>query len=649
MKYPILKTAALLILTGFAPLHAADPLAASLPEDSIVFFNAPSLTKLRDAKDHPLVKAARTGELGKALAPMLDKLSGQVEAAAETILKEETGLTLEELLAKFPGAAAGSVSFSATKLMEDTSMKPDADTMGLVMIADFTGDEALMAKVVTALDKLGEKGEAERKAKAKAEDKEDKDADDKDVDKKASPNWPDDYEETVTEIQGSKVHEWKVSNLEKNEADYMSWSIANGKAALSIGKADLKGVVSRLLKPATTGSFSASPAWKTLPDAAQEADLLMGINLERLLGEVQEGMRVKMEKGELNTGGLPINPLQAWVGAGLDQFRMAFVSTALETEDAVLHLGLTYAEKPALLKIYAAKGPGTPPAFAPADVQELSWGTFDWGGFYDNLTALATAVSPMAAGGIEMGTTELKKKIGVDLRKDILGQMGDDLWSTSHTDPAEAPAKPKAKPKGSGKADDPDAEDEASDSPFSAFSMAKNQSQVLGIGLHDAKAFELSLKSIFNTVAPGQALFDDRKFVGTTIHQIKGLPAEMSVAWLIQNDTLILNIGKPDLLEKILTGMAKPPANPLINEPHVKAAFAKLPEGGVSHGYANAGQLIDAVLGVLKPLLAEQADGEAADIINNLPDKLNLPWYLVTRLYLGAQSTDIRLRLSAKP
>lgn len=667
MKTPFLQTTAILTLIGFAPLHAA-PLAASLPEDSIVFFNAPSLTKLRQLKDHPLAKALRTGELGKALAPVLDKLSGGADAATEAILKEETGLNLEELLEKFPGAAAASMSLSFAKMMEAGSTKPDTESVSLVMVADFAGDETLMVKVIGALDKLGEKSEADREAKAEEEDKKDPDADadadeekeeDKDADKdakedkKESPDWPEDYEETVTEVAGTKVHEWKVSDLEKNESDYMSWSIANGKAVFSIGRTDLKEVVARLIKPATEGSFAASPAWKTLPDSAQESDLLMGVNLERMLGELQEWLRVKMEKGELNTGGLPINPLQAWTGAGVDQFRMAFLSTTFEPEDASLHAGVTYEEKPALIKIYAAKGPGTPPAFVPADVQEVSWGTLDWGAFYDNITELATAVSPMAAGGIQMGTTELKKKIGVDLRKDILGQMGDNLWSTSYTDPVAPAAKSKSTDKT--KTDDADEEEESPAS--SPFSFMEGQSQVIGISLRDAKAFDLSLKSIFNTVAPGQALFEDRKFMGTTIHQIKGTPPELRVAWLIHNDTLILSIGKPDLLEKALTGLAKPPAKPLINEPHVKAAFAKLPDGGVSSGYADAGSLIDTLVAGMKSGFASTIsdvvdDDQAADVsavINNLPDKLNLPWYVVTRMYLGEQSTDVRLRLSAKP
>ncbi len=638
MRSLTLPLAGLFALGNFVPLWAADPLVAVMPEDTTFFVNFSSLTKLREAKDHPLMKSLRGGELGKVLEPMLEKLEGEADAQTEALLKEETGLDAKELMTKFPGGAAASVTLSFKKLLEDGgSGNPD---VGLTLVADFAGDEELMAKMLNAFDKFEEKSSAAKKKAAENEDDKDEDeAKDEPDDSRPEANWPADYEETITEAGGAKIHEWTVKDPDKMGGDNMSWSVAHGKAMLSIGDSDLKEVAERLARPSDTGSLAATGAWKTLPETDREADVLVGFNLEGMLGEVQEGLRVQMEKGKLNTGGLPINPLQAWVGAGLDQFRMAFVSTTLEPEDAAMHMGLTYAEKPALLKIYAAKGPGIPPDFVPADVQQISWGTMDWGAMFDNIKELATAVSPMAAGGMDMGLTELKKKIGVDLRADILGQMGDDLWSVSHTDPAAAI--------------DPDAkkEDEEEESPLglSTLALTKGQAQVMGITLRDAKAFNLSLKSMINTLAPGQALFEDRDFMGVKIHQIKGTPPNMSVAWLIHRDTLIFSIGKSELLEKVLGGMEKKPANPLIAESHLKAAFAKLPEGGVSSGYLNAGQMLDVILGALKPMLEAQMEGEAAEIIKGLPDKLDLPWYIVTRTYLGDQSADVRLRLSAKP
>ncbi len=638
MRPLTLPLVGLFALGNFMPLWAADPLVAVMPEDTTFFVNLSSLTKLRGAKDHPLMKSLRSGELGKVLEPMLEKLAGEADAQTEALLKEETGLTAEELMTKFPGAAAASVKLSFKKLLEDgAGGNPD---VGLTLVADFAGDEELMAKMLNAFDKFEEKSSAAKKKAAENEEDKDEDEDeDEPDDSRPEANWPADYEETITEADGVKIHEWTVKDPDKMGGDNMSWSVAHGKAMLSIGDSDLKEVAGRLAKPSDPGSLAATGAWKTVPEADRDADVLMGFNLEHLLGEVQEGLRVQMEKGKLNTGGLPINPLQAWVGAGLDQFRMAFVSTTLETEDASMHMGLTYAEKPALLKIYAAKGPGTPPDFVPADVQQISWGTMDWGAMFDNIKELATAVSPMAAGGMDMGMAELKKKIGVDLRADILGQMGDDLWSVSHTDP--------------GAAQDPDGEKEEDEDEvplgLSALALTQGQAQVAGIALRDAKAFNLSLTSMINTLAPGQALFEDRDFMGVKIHQIKGTPPNMSVAWLIHRDTLIFSIGKSELLEKVLGGMEKKPANPLIAEPHVKAAFAKLPEGGVSSGYLNAGQMMDVILGALKPVLEAQAEGEAAEIIKGLPDKLDLPWYVVTRTYLGDQAADVRLRLSAKP
>ena len=641
----------LLTLGAFGPVWAADPLAAVLPEDSALFFNVRDLTRLRQVKEHPLLKTLTAGDLGKLLEPVLQKLAGEADAATAAVLKEETGLTPEELLAKFPGGAAASFSLSMEKLMEGETVA--TEELGVAMVADFLGDEVLMEKVLGALDQFEEMNAAKRKKEEAGGDGEDGE------DEKPKADWPEDYEETVTEVAGVKVHEWTVKDSDKMAGAPMAWSVTHGKAVLGNRTADIKEIISRMANPTDKGSIASTAAWKSLPESARESDLLMGINLEHLLGEVQEGLRVKQEKGELNTG-LPVNPLQVWTGLGLDQFRLAFVGAALETEDAALHLGLTYAEKPALLKIYAATGPGTPPAFVPDDAQEASWGTMDWGKMFDQIKELAMAVSPMAAGGMEMGLAEVKKKIGVDLRTDLLGQMGDDLWSVSQMDPPseeetdQGKTAEDEKDAGEEKADgDDDGDDgeneEAGNNPLSALALTEGQSQVIGIALRDSKAFNLSLKSMFNTIAPGEGLFEDREFMGLTIHQVKGTPDNMSLAWLIHNDTMILSLGKTALLEKILAGMEKKPARPLVQEPHVKAALAKLPDGGVSSTYADAGKMIDAMLGMIKPLLAEQAEGEAADFIENLPDQLDLPWALVSRTYLGDRSMDVRIRLSRKP
>ena len=87
---------------ALTPLLAADPLAASLPGDSTMFLNVRDMTKMRQLKDHPLAKAFTTGELGKFIEPLLKKMQGEMDAGGVAVFKEETGLTMEELLAKFP-------------------------------------------------------------------------------------------------------------------------------------------------------------------------------------------------------------------------------------------------------------------------------------------------------------------------------------------------------------------------------------------------------------------------------------------------------------------------------------------------------------------------------------------------------------------
>lgn len=636
-------TAAAGVLTlGFLPLAAmADDLATVLPEDSLFFGEMRSVPKLMELENLPVIKKLSDGPLGK----MFDKLmeDGPGEEKMEKIFKEETGLSTDEALAKFTGGLAAGVSLPLDKLLADDE---DAEP-GIVLVADFSGDEALVKKVITAAHKISEAETEAAKEKIKAaakasgsdddEDDDDADADSDDDDDADLPEakFPDDYEEKVAEVEGVSVHSWAVKDAEKTEGEKFSWAIADGRLIIGVAEADIKDAVSRQIKKSSEGSLASTAAYKKIDTAAGDWDVLAGANLERGLSTIQEAIRKQMEKGEFKST-LPVNPLQVWTGLGADQLRTAFMAWDLQGEELDFHASLTYAEKPGLLKLYAANGPGEPPLFAPEDAGEVGWGTMDWGKLFDNLKEVAAAVSPMAAGGLDMGVNTLKTKIGVDIRKDILGQMGDNLWSFSKVTLMDKDKKA-------------DAEEALDGNPFGALGIG--QSQVLGIALRDAKAFELSLKSIFNTAAPGQALFEDREYLGSTIHTVKNLPPPVQMAWLIKADTLIISIGQPDLLEKALANMEKKPATPLLEREFVQKAFAKLPDGQVSAGYYDAGMLADAMIQGMKGAMAGFGgdEGEFGEALSALPDKLDIPLSVVTRAYISDKSADLRMRTVVKP
>lgn len=644
------RAAASILTLTLLPLAArADDLAKVLPEDALFFAEARSLAKLRESGEHPLAKKIRSGELGK----LFDKLT----AASDTpenrkyneLFKEEAGLSMEEALAKFAGGVAAGLEIPIEKLFAD----PESARPGGLIVADFSGDEALFKKILSGAQKVAAaKAEAakaqQEKAAAEAkknndDDDDDEDADDDDDDSpenKPQAKWPEEYEESVTETDGVSVHAWAVKDEEKTAGMKIAWAVAGGRLILGLGDVDTKDAVHRQVKDSTEGSLAATAAYKEIDSAAGDWDVLAGVNLERGLGLVQESMRKQMEKGELNTG-MPVNPLQIWNGLGMDQFRTAYMAWDLQGEVLDFHAAVSYERKPAILKIYTANGPGEPPLFAPSDAMQVSWGTFDWGKSFEQIKELAAAISPVAGGGLEMGMNTLKSKIGVDLHKDVLAHMGDNLWTVAKSLPAEKDAKA-AKDNND---DDDDDEDEAPDI------AAPKDSQLIGIALRDSKAFDLSVKSILNAVAPGAAIFNDREYMGNTIREVKDSPPGQRIAWLIKGDTLILSVGEPELLEKVLAGMDKKPAAPLLEEDFVKSAFAGLPDGHVASSYYDTGKMINALLPTVKAFLENFDDGESplGELLESLPDQVDLPFFAVDRSYISDKSVDVRLRLSQKP
>ncbi|MDB6133151.1 MAG: hypothetical protein JWM59_1394 [Verrucomicrobiales bacterium] len=638
------RAAASILTLTLLPLAAqADDLAKVLPEDALFFSEVRNLAKLRESAEHPLAKKIRSGELGK----LLDKLT----AASDTpenrkynaLFKEEAGLSMEEALAKFAGGVAAGLEVPVEKLMAD----PESARPGGLIVADFTGDEALFKKILSGVQKVAtakagaakaEKEKVAAEAKKNKDDDDDADDDDDSSGDKPQAKWPEEYEESITEADGVSIHGWTVKDEEKTMGMKISWAVAGGRLILGIGDVDTKDAVHRQVKDSTEGSLAATAAYKEIDAAAGDWDVLAGANLERGLGLVQESMRKQMEKGELNTG-MPVNPLQIWNGLGMDQFRTAFMAWDLQGEVLDFHAAVSYERKPAILKLYTANGPGEPPLFAPSDAMQVSWGTFDWGKMFEQLKELAAAISPVAGGGLEMGMNTLKSKIGVDLHKDVLAHMGDNLWTVAKTLPAEKDAKSAKEKK-----QDED-EDEALDN------AGLKESQLVGIALRDSKAFELSVKSILNAVAPGTAIFDDREYMGNTIREVKDSPPGQRIAWLVKGDTLILSVGEPDLLEKVLAGMDKKPAAPLLEEDFVKSAFASLPDGHVASSYYDTGKMVNALLPTVKTLLENFDDGESplGDFLESLPDQVDLPFFAVDRSYVSDKSVDVRLRLSQKP
>jgi hypothetical protein len=214
----------------------------------------------------------------------------------------------------------------------------------------------------------------------------------------------------------------------------------------------------------------------------------------------------------------------------------------------------------------------------------------------------------------------------VDLRKDILSNLGPDLWT------ATASA----------------TEGALNQDPEDVMKNLFNAPQIIGVKLRDRKAFELAINSLINKLAPGQAIFEEREIHGFTIKNFKAAP--MPVGFIIADDWLIIGIGEQMFLEKILARIKTPSGGGVFDLPEVKAAISTLPADDDGTSYADFGNVFAPLFEILRKFpVADGSDGlsEILDL-KKLPKELKIPLLLVSRNYLDEQAFRIRIHIAKK-
>lgn len=640
----------------------ASELAGLLPGNAVMFAEIRSVPKLAKAKDQALVSSLNEAGFGKLIA----SLPIFADPLAADKFRTETGYFPSELVSRFPGgvatgifekptgdqtaAASGGGESSAT-VVTTTGNTPDAgtgtgsasgeaaatrsgdaksgadesaalDQGGMLVVADFSGDEALLEKIFSALAKAKTAPAAASTAKPV---------------KTRLPEgvWPGDFAEKISYIEGVKVHQWNLLAPTLNRGKSMGWAFAGGKAFLSLGDGVLEESVRRQVKKITTEGLSTTTMYQEVEAAAGTWDLLAGMDL---VGGMHFGrsaaQRVLKEAGKAGGFNQPsLNPLAQ---VGLKNLRYAFLSVDIQQQMIDVLAGTTYAAKPGLLGVYAAKGPGAEPLFAPYSARQVAWGTMDWAKGVGSLKQVIATLTPgHDEPQVDLYLAMLFGMTGVDVERDLFGRMGEKWWVMSRPDEAGGNSNSVPVVNRGG-------------APVAAANQSRG-SRVIGISLKDRAGFQASLHKFIAALSVKTPLFNERQRQGTTIHELINAPAGCAISWVVKNDTLLISIGPAALLEDVLTGMARRPTATPLDQTAVKAAFSRMPEGHSAAGFATMESLAISGLTILRDLVGASpsvgGDGVQREPVR-IPIGVSLPYFAASRLYLSDTSARIRLRLA---
>jgi hypothetical protein len=289
---------------------------------------------------------------------------------------------------------------------------------------------------------------------------------------------------------------------------------------------------------------------------------------------------------------------------------------------------MTFKEKPGVLKLVATSGPGTLPDFLPADATQGSYGTMSLDKMMGTIEEFLAETMPPVNAMVSVKLDEIRRQSGVDIKKDLLGNLGPDYWTVSGLPPGGLGSKLKKK----GEDEVPGAED--------------MEAQVFGFRLKDKKAFELAFSSILNWALPGQSLFEANDYQGFTVQQLKGSP--LPFGYVMTDDWFLFFGGPRVVLEKVLSRMRKGGGGEhLFSQAHVASAVKALPEGGNGTSYTDLGVLLGALVELAKQVPGGGKPNGFVDF-EALPDDLKLPLALSSRFFSEEGGMRVYMHIEEK-
>ena len=507
-------------------LPAAVPLV-NLVDDRTLFVvsvtDTPAL--LRGWDTSPLATTWNDPQIVKFLAPLRDELDVD-EWDADT--KAATGLTVRELLALAEGEALFALPAFNFSTLESKTPPP-------FLLALEVGKQA---------DKI------EKLLADSAEKKSIK-------------------EETET-FSGVTVKIRPLSSAEKSadpDADVsavpssFAWAIVDGIWLISADKERVFAAIDAVKQGGLDSSLGKSEAFLRTRQRAGEAQSLFYVNIPAIYPAVRDAVAAAKAKSEQAPNPMGLDPEAAFNALGLDALGEAYMALRIDEKETRVDAGLRYTEERGILKLIAYQpGPVAKPDWIPAKWPSVYTMRFSMSKFYAGLEELLEEISPMMSGMAQGQIRAFNKNLGIDIKRDFIGSIGDDLVSAYAVPPGLEPG---------------------------AVPAWQEMDQLISFSLVNEAAFIKSVDALKKLAGPAaEQMFIKRDYRGHTLYTLNmptmpDAPPARGFTYAIANGTFLIGIGSPGTVENALQGMASPQGL-FWKRDDVKAALADVPEDAVA-------------------------------------------------------------------
>lgn len=535
-----------LLLAGSLP--AATPLFRIASEDAAVVLAVHDVPSLLAEWDHsPWAKTWNDEQVKRYFAPLREQMSEDEWGAK---LKEKTGHTLNELLA----FATGDAIFVVPNIEFAASTPP---AVAPVLLAIEVGEHA-------------EELEAMLLKTAKDENAVDE----------------------TSDFAGVMVHSLQPAAENKPDAKPgppTVWALVDGKWLASPSKEAVLTAIDAIHNGGARNPWEQSERYLHLQQrGAAGAHLVLSINAETIYPTIK-AIVIERSKADAQAGPMKLDPEALLNAMGFDALREIYFTAELKDDVTVIHGGVTYSEAKGLLKVMAYRdGPPPTPAFVSAKWRSISSVKFSVKDAYAAIEEMLENFNPAISGLFQGQLRAFNKQLGIDLKRDLLGSLGDSLVATN-VPPADLP-----------EGDVPPA---ASLEPF------------IAVSLENPVAFTKALQALRgNFGAAAENLFKERDYLGEKIvtFQAPGQPNGASpkgVHYTITKGYFLMTVGSGAPLETALQTLTG--GQPTIwQKPELKEVLAQLPANASGFSFEDVRVLVGNFF---------QSLTTAATLVNNQP------------------------------
>jgi hypothetical protein len=415
--------------------------------------------------------------------------------------------------------------------------------------------------------------------------------------------------ETTEEFSGVRVHtqpqtekseaaEPAVEGAEVRPPATVSWAIVDGVWVISAEKERVFATIDAVKQGGVDAALGKSERFLRTRERARDAQGLFYVNFPVIYPALRDAVTVAKAKG-VGTNPMGLDPETVFAALGLDALGECYLALRIDDTQTHLYGGLVYAEARGLLKMLAYQpGAAVQPDWIPAKWPSVSTARFSISKAYEGLEELLEAVSPMLSGMVQGQIRGLNKNLHIDLKRDLIGSIGDDLVSAYAIPPGLEPG---------------------------AVPAWTEMDQLMSVSLVNEAAFVKSIDAFKSLAGPAaEQMFLKRDYLGHTLHTLNqptepGAKPARGFSYAIANGTLLLGIGSPATVENALQGMAAKEGL-FWKRDDVKAALGDLPSDAsglqVQDLRVMMASLVETAVQMQELANAQKPDGEKTNYVD---------------------------------